>query len=65
MRRAPHADFFTEWLAAGRAGEMAYLERNVEKRLEPALLADVGDSFRTIVVLGVDYHQFDLPAALT
>ena len=43
---------------------MAYLERNVEKRLEPALLADVGDSFRTIVVLGVDYHQFDLPAAL-
>jgi len=27
-----------DWLAAGRHGEMAWLERNVEKRLDPALL---------------------------
>jgi epoxyqueuosine reductase len=64
VRRAPHADFFAAWLAAGRAGEMAYLERNVEKRLEPALLAAADETFRTIVVLGVDYRLLDLPPAL-
>ncbi len=62
---APHADFFDAWLAAGRAGEMHYLERNQEKRRFPALLAEPHDSsFHTLIVLGVDYHQFDLPVAV-
>jgi epoxyqueuosine reductase len=59
---APHADFFDSWIEAGRAGEMHYLERNQERRRFPALLAQPGDPpLRTLIVLGVDYHQFDLP----
>lgn len=33
-----HAPHLRRWLAAGFAGDMGYLERNIEKRLEPALL---------------------------
>ena len=59
---APHAAFFEAWLAAGRAGEMHYLERNVAKRRSPALLAEEGQGpFASMIVLGVDYHQYDLP----
>ncbi|WP_297635053.1 tRNA epoxyqueuosine(34) reductase QueG [Caldilinea sp.] len=62
---APHADFFDAWIAAGRAGEMTYLERHREKRRFPALLADPSSPpFETMVVLAVDYHQFDLPPAI-
>jgi epoxyqueuosine reductase len=58
---APHADFFEQWLHLGRAGEMGYLARNVEKRRLPLLLAEDGDTFRSLIVLAVNYHQFDLP----
>ncbi len=60
---APHATFFTRWVAAGRAGDMHYLERNLEKRQDPALLAE-GDAgpFRSMIVLAVDYHQGALPS---
>ncbi len=59
---APHAAFFEAWLAAGRAGEMQYLERNIAKRRSPALLAEPGQApFASMIVLGVDYHQHDLP----
>ena len=62
---APHADFFDAWIAAGRAGEMAYLERNRDKRRFPALLGEPGaPPLQTMIVLGVDYRQFDLPAEL-
>lgn len=58
---APHAPFFEKWIDQKRAGEMRYLERNVEKRRSPALLAEEGPPFASMIVLGVDYHQFDLP----
>jgi epoxyqueuosine reductase len=59
---APHADFFDAWIDAGRAGEMTYLERNRDKRRFPALLAKpCAPPFPSMIVLGVDYHQFDLP----
>ncbi len=63
--QAPHADLFTAWVAQGRAGEMAYLERNLDARRQPALLvaSDVPVP-RSLIVLAVDYHQFDLPSAL-
>lgn len=62
IAEAPHADFFDAWIDAGRAGEMAYLARNQEKRRHPARLAEATDApFQTMIVLGVDYHQFDLP----
>lgn len=63
VTEAPHADFFDAWLNAGRAGEMTYLARNQEKRRSPAQLARPGDpEFRSMIVLAVNYHQFDLPS---
>ncbi|MBX3050113.1 MAG: DUF1730 domain-containing protein [Caldilineaceae bacterium] len=62
--RATHGEFYQRWLELGRAGEMGYLERNVEKRENPALLAEEGDPFRSLIVLGFDYHRFDLSPAL-
>lgn len=62
---APHGVFYAAWITAERAGDMHYLERNVEKRQNPALLAE-GDAgpFRSLIVLAVDYHQFVLPPDL-
>jgi len=57
---AAHAEFFSRWLGLGRDGEMTYLGRNLEKRRNPALLAEKGPPFRSLIVLGVDYHCFDL-----
>ena len=31
----PHAEAFRRWLAEGRAGEMAWMERNVDRRTDP------------------------------
>jgi len=62
---APHADFFEAWVAAGHAGEMTYLERNIEKRRHPSQLIETGlPEPRSMVVLGVNYAQFALPPAL-
>jgi epoxyqueuosine reductase len=65
VANALHADFFDAWVALDRPGEMGYLARNQAKRRNPALLAeeDAGP-FRSVIVLAVDYHQFDLPQAL-
>ena len=62
VEEAAHAEFFVRWLELGRAGEMAYLARNVQKRRNPALLAEEGPPFSSILALGVDYHRFDLAA---
>jgi len=64
VAQAAHSKFYRRWLELGRAGEMGYLERHLEKRENPALLAEEGEPFRSLIVLGVDYHRFDLPAAL-
>lgn len=64
VEEAAHADFFSRWLGLGRAGEMAYLARNLEKRRHPALLAEEGAPFRSLIVVGIDYHRFDLSAEL-
>ena len=61
---APHADFFDGWLARGNAADMHYLARNVDLRRNPAHLAGKDAEFRSLIVLAVDYHQFDLPPAV-
>ena len=61
---APHADFFDGWLARGNAADMHYLARNVDLRRNPAHLAGEDAEFRSLIVLAVDYHQFDLPPAV-
>ena len=62
---ASHADFFDSWVAAGRAGEMTYLERNRDKRRFPAALVAAADPTpQSLIVLATRYHPYDLPAAI-
>ena len=49
----PHAAALDPWLAAGHAGEMAYLARNAAKRQDPDLVVS---GARSIVVVGVHYR---------
>ncbi len=57
-----HAEYMRQWLASGCHGEMDYLARHQELRFHPEQLTDSeGQSIRSIVVLGVDYHQTELP----
>jgi epoxyqueuosine reductase len=62
--KPPHGGFFERWLALGRAAEMRYLERFVEKRLDPALLADGKSVFRSMIVVGVDYGRVRVDPAV-
>ncbi len=65
VSHAPHASFFQRWIAEGRAGEMTYLEQNMDKRISPALLTEPGsDEYRSMIVLGVNYHQTAIPAEI-
>ncbi len=64
VEQATHGAFYRRWLELGRAGEMGYLARHVEKREKPALLAETDEPLRSLVVLGVHYHQFDLPPSV-
>jgi epoxyqueuosine reductase len=48
----PHADEFRAWLGEGRAGEMAWLERNADRRTNPQLVLP---GARSVIVLGVNY----------
>ena len=49
---APHGEQFTQWLARGFHGEMAYMERNFSKRVAPReILPDA----QSIVVVGMNY----------
>jgi epoxyqueuosine reductase len=47
-----HAAFLREWLARGFCGEMAYLERNVERREDPQ---HVLPGARSVIALGLVY----------
>jgi len=48
-----HAEQFRQWLAADFHGEMAYMAKNAEKRVEPAkVLPDA----RSVLVVGVNYY---------
>jgi epoxyqueuosine reductase len=59
---APH---FQRWLAAGRHGQMTYLQRNAHKRVEPAqILAGAG----SVITLAASYFVNNIeqpPAAAT
>lgn len=54
----PRADYVRQWLAAGRAGSMAYLHRNVEKRLDPSKLLPGAQS---VIMVALSYHQQEPP----
>ncbi len=45
---------FLDWIGKGYAGDMRYLERNVDKRLDPKLLFP---EVKSIICLGLNYYQ--------
>src|SRR5947208_9398326 len=50
----PHAEAFKHWLAEGKAGEMTWLERNKNRRVDPQ---EVLPGARSVVVLAMNYFQ--------
>ena len=48
----PETEFLREWLARGYAGEMTYLERRVEERVDPRRLLE---GARSVVAVGLVY----------
>jgi epoxyqueuosine reductase len=49
--------FFSEWIAAGNAGDMAYLEsRDVQGRLKRASLERVADWANSVIVCALNYN---------
>ncbi|MBZ5496126.1 MAG: tRNA epoxyqueuosine(34) reductase QueG [Acidobacteriia bacterium] len=52
-RPLPWRQHLDDWLAQGRQGEMAYLERQADKRRDPSLVLD---DVRSILILGINYH---------
>jgi epoxyqueuosine reductase len=56
----PHAGAFRAWLGEGRAGEMAWLARNADRRTDPQLVLP---GVRSVIVLGMNYWQPESPRA--
>ena len=48
----PHAEEFRAWLADGRAGDMAWLERNQDRRTDPQ---QVLPGAQSVIVLAMNY----------
>jgi epoxyqueuosine reductase len=55
----PETEFLREWLAQGYAGEMGYIGRRVEERVDPRLVLD---GARSIVAVGLIYDPGPRPA---
>lgn len=55
----PHAEFVRRWVAEGQAGEMAYIERGLAKRLDPRLLVP---EVRSIISVAYRYRPPPAPA---
>lgn len=49
---ADQAEIFAQWLRSGFAGQMAYMHRNLPKRLAPAKLLQ---NARSVIVVGLNY----------
>jgi len=56
--RPDHADRLASWLANGRHGEMAWIERNVAKRINPQ---QVLPGAKTAVVVALNYGSASTP----
>ena len=50
----PHAREFETWLGEGRAGEMSWLERNKDRRVDPQMVLP---GARSLIVLAMNYWQ--------
>jgi epoxyqueuosine reductase len=59
-RATPETAFLREWVARGYAGEMGYLERRLEERVDPRR---VMDGVQSILVVGLVYDPGERPPA--
>ncbi len=50
--RAPHADRYLEWIEQGNAGDMGWLERNVDRRCDPR---EVLPGCQSVISLALNY----------
>ncbi len=50
----PHAEAFRQWVAEGKAGEMAWLAKNIDRRTDPQLVLP---GAKTMVVVAKSYAQ--------
>jgi epoxyqueuosine reductase len=57
-RRATHADAYLEWIAQGQHGEMAWMERNQDRRCDPR---EVLPGCKTVICLGLNYYPGENP----
>lgn len=57
VKRATHADRYLDWVEQGCAGEMAWLERNIDKRVHPG---EVLEGAQSIVTLALNYFPGSL-----
>jgi epoxyqueuosine reductase len=57
---APHAEFFRRWLEFGRAGAMAYMSKDPERRINPSLVLP---NAKSVISLAVSYYCGDPPQA--
>ena len=51
---APHGDLFRQWVAEGCHGDMAWLAKRVERRVDPR---EVLPGARSVIVLAMNYYQ--------
>lgn len=56
----PHAEEFRAWLGEGRAGDMAWLAKNADRRTDPQLVLPGAQS---VIVLGMNYYDGRSPMA--
>ncbi len=57
----PHVEFLPQWLDRGYAGQMDYLHRHLEIRLDPARLLP---GARSVICVAMNYYQGDPPDGL-
>lgn len=55
---APHAKEYADWIAAGHAGELAYMTRDPERRSDPRRVLPGAQS---VIVVGLSYYTLDVP----
>ena len=49
-------DYYRQWIAEGRHGTMAWMERNNDRRLHPERLLEEGEA-RSVIVVALNYYQ--------
>ena len=55
---AAHRGLYEQWIAEGKHGDMAWMERNIERRTDPRLVLP---GAKSVIVFALNYFQGDAP----